>query len=138
MFTNARWATILITAVLTIHHVVAYLHGEVHSDIPVILSSWQNLFIYVVTMILPIVAVGLVWTRYALNGFLLLALSMAGSLLFGIYHHYILVSPDNIAHLPAAPIELHSQFIWTAHALAILQAVGGILAIYLLRTGRAA
>ena len=129
---------IFITIFLFIHHIVAILHGGVHTEIPVILSSAQNIFVTVVIMLLPIIAVSLIWlgltsTKYANIGFLLLAISMGGSLIFDVYHHYILVSPDNISHLPDAPTNVHLQFIWTAHALALVQSFGTVLALYLWR-----
>jgi hypothetical protein len=48
-------------------------------------------------------------------------LSMLGALLFGAYHHYVLVSPDNIGHLPSGSPESHSQFIASAAAIALLE-----------------
>lgn len=124
-----NWA-IIVTIFLLIHHAIAIMHGNVHTEIPVILSSFQNLFVTIVMVLLPVLAVILAWTRYAKIGFLLLAICMAGSLIFDVYHHYILVSPDNIAHLPDAPDHLHNRFIWTAHGLAIMQLIGTVLAFY--------
>ncbi len=109
------------------------MHGDVHASIPVVLSSWQNLFVYLVILLLPIVAVVLMWTRFANIGLPLLLASMTGGLLFDIYHHYIFVSPDNIAHLPPASDDLHSQFVWTAHALTLIQVIGVGLAAYFWR-----
>lgn len=129
-----RNQAIVVTIFLIIHHAVAVMHGGVHTEIPVILSSFQNFFVTVVMLLLPLVAVILAWTRYAKMGLLLLAVCMAGSLFFDVYHHYILVSPDNIAHLPDAPDHVHSRFVWTAHALTMLQLIGTGLALYFWRT----
>jgi len=109
-----RAHAVFVTVFLIFHHVVAILHGGVHTEIPVILTSFQNLFVTIVMMLLPIMAVTLTWTRYSKIGLLLLAICMFSSLLFDIYYHYILVSPDNIAHLPIAPanvIYLDSTYI---------------------------
>lgn len=129
-----RNQAIIATIFLLIHHAIAVMHGDVHNSIPVILSSAQNIFVYLVIMLLPIVAVVLMWTRFANIGLPLLLVTMVGALAFDIYHHYILVSPDNIAHLPAAPADLHSQFVWTAHALTLIQVIGVGLAAYFLRS----
>lgn len=129
-----RNQAIVITIFLLIHHMIAVMHGDAHTNIPVILSSWQNIFVYSVIVLVPIIAVALVWTRYATIGLSLLLICMAGSLVFDVYHHYILVSPDNIAHLPPSSPDFHSRFIWTAHALTLLQIVGVVLAAYFLRS----
>ena len=55
---------------------------------------------------------------------------MLGALLFGIVHHYLLMSPDHISQLPAAEPHVHATFIWTAAAIAMLEGVAGMLAAY--------
>jgi hypothetical protein len=47
---------------------------------------------------------------------------MFGSLLFGVYHHYILVSPDHVAHLPAG--DSQGLFRLTAAAMAVVELAG--------------
>jgi hypothetical protein len=44
---------------------------------------------------------------------------MLGALLFGAYHHYVLVSPDNIHHLPEGSGHDHSAFALSAAAMAL-------------------
>ena len=46
---------------------------------------------------------------------------MLGALLFGAYHHYILISPDNIGHLPHGSADAQSTFIASAATLALLE-----------------
>lgn len=128
-----RNQAIVLTILLIIHHIIAIIHGDAHTGIPVILSSAQNIFVYLVIMLVPIIAVVLVWTRFATIGLWLLLLSMVGSFAFDVFHHYILVSPDNIAHLPQSPAALQSQFIWSAHGLTVMQVLGAGLALYYLR-----
>lgn len=48
-------------------------------------------------------------------------LSMLGAMLFGAYHHFILVSPDNIGHLPHGSPDAQATFILSAAALALLE-----------------
>ena len=57
---------------------------------------------------------------------------MAGALICGVIHHYMLVSPDHIAHLPAATLTVHDTFIWTAGAMAMLEGVCAMVAAYFL------
>jgi hypothetical protein len=55
-----------------------------------------------------------------------------GALLFGAYHHYILVSPDNIGYLPHAPADAHSTFIDSAAALALLELASALYGAFCL------
>ena len=132
-----KYQAIIVTLFVVIHHAIAAIHGGAHTDLQILLSPAQNGFVYIGIIALPLIAVILVWTRFATTGLVVLLISMAGALVFDIYHHYILVSPDNIAHLPHGPAHHHHQFIWTAHALAVLQAIGVVLAAYLLQRARA-
>jgi hypothetical protein len=54
---------------------------------------------------------------------------MLGALLFGVYHHYVLVSPDNIGYLPAGSAEARSQFIASATVIALLELVSAIYGV---------
>ena len=107
-------AKILITGLVVIHLVASLWHGSAHTHLAIDLPPEKTLFVFIVILIAPIVAAALVWTRYASAGLWVFFLSMLGSFLFGWYHHYVLVSPDNIGHLPAGSPESHSQFITSA------------------------
>jgi hypothetical protein len=54
-------------------------------------------------LVCPLVAIGLMWTAEKRLGFTLLTLSMFGSLLFGLYHHFLVASPDQVRSQPASP-----------------------------------
>ena len=112
---------ILITGLVTIHLAVTLWHGSAHTQLAIALSPEKNAFVYVVILIAPIVAGGLVWTRYISIGLCVFFLSMFGAFLFGAYHHYVLVSPDNIGHLPSGSPEAHSQFIASAAVIAVFE-----------------
>ncbi len=127
-----RREAFIMTIFLIVHHTIATLHGDAHNNLAILLSDLQNLFVGIVLILLPIVAVILLWTRFAGTGLWVMLLSMASSLAFDVYHHYILISPDHIAHLPDGPVEHHTHFIWTANAIAGLQLIGVVLAIYFL------
>lgn len=87
---------------------------------------------YVVILIAPMVAAGLVWTRYVSIGLWVFFLSMLGALLFGAYHHYVLASPDNIGHLPAGSPESHSQFISSAAVIALIELAAALYGAFCL------
>jgi hypothetical protein len=112
---------IVITAAVTVHLVASLWHGSTHTRLGIELSTQQTLFIYLVIIIAPVIAGILVWTRYASIGFWVFFLAMLGSFLFGVYHHYVLVSPDNISHLPQGTPQSHSHFVASAGAIALIE-----------------
>jgi hypothetical protein len=73
-----------------------------------------------------VVALVLSFTRYVRAGLWLLLASMLGSLIFGACYHYIIISPDHVAHLPAG--EARSLFRVTAVLLLITETFGVIVA----------
>jgi hypothetical protein len=62
---------------------------------------------------------------------------MLGALLFGVYHHYVLVSPDNIGHLPSGDPGSHAQFIASAVAIALLELASALYGAFCLGAHRA-
>jgi hypothetical protein len=130
--------TKIVSTVLVIVHLAASLwHGGAHTHLGIELSTMQTLFIYVVIIVAPIMAAILVWTRYVSMGLWAFFLSMLGSFLFGAYHHYVLVSPDNIHHLPAGTPESHSEFITSAGGIALIELVSTLYGAFSLGRYRA-
>ena len=112
------------TIVVLAHAVVVWLHGSAHEKLGVDTFAWLgNSFIYVVIIAAPIMAMILLWTRLQRIGIWLLLGSMLGSLLFGGYNHFIAITPDHVAHLPAG--EAQTLFIATAVLLGIVEIWGG-------------
>ena len=112
---------ISVSALVAIHLIATLWHGNAHTDLSIGLPPLKNLYVYTVILAAPIVGAILTWTRFARWGSAVFALAMLGALLFGVYHHYILISPDNIAHLPGGPAEAHSQFIRSAELIAFVE-----------------
>ena len=116
----ARW---LATLAVVSHGVVVWLHGAAHKELGVGLpTTWERVFVNVVILGAPIVALVLIWTPLVRCGYLMLALSMFGSLVFGVYHHYMAVSPDHVSHLPAG--DAVGMFKATAALLVVTEAFG--------------
>lgn len=124
---------IVITGLVVVHLVASVWHGDAHARLAIELPPEKNLFVYAVILIAPLVAVALVWTRYATIALGVFALSMFAALLFGAYHHYLLVSPDNVSHLPAGSPEFHSQFIASAAVIALLELASALYGAFCLR-----
>ena len=87
------------TAIVVLHAIAHGLHGLAHTEIPVPLSLPQSLFVGGVIFLIPIIAAGLLWTSFDLIGGWLLLGSMTGAVLFGIYNHFITISPDHISQV---------------------------------------
>ncbi len=122
------------TLILAAHAVVAVVHDLAHRDLGIELTEAQTTYINLVIVAAPVVAVILVWTRLKWAGAILFAVAMAGSLLFGVYYHYVLVSPDHVSHLPDG--DLQSAFRITASLLALLEALGVAVGIWGVILGR--
>jgi len=128
---------IVITGLVVVHLVATLWHGDAHRQLAIGLPPEKTIFVYVVILIAPIVSAALVWTRFSSIGLWVFVLSMLGALLFGAYHHYVMVSPDNIGHLPIGSPETHSQFISSAAVIALLELAAGLYGAFLLGSHRA-
>jgi hypothetical protein len=123
---------LLITGLVAVHLAASLWHGNAHTRLAIYLPAEKTLFIIIVILIAPIVAAALVWTRYISIGLWVFFLSMLGGFLFGAYHHFLLVSPDNIHHLPAGSPEMHSQFIISAGVIALMELASALYGAYCL------
>jgi hypothetical protein len=128
---TARSVAILAVAV---HFAVATLHGRAHQILNIQLTKGEVLFIFLVITGAPIVAAVLVALRKFRSAGVILALSMFGSLLFGLWHHYIVISPDHISQVWYLPNRLWSLiFQITSAALALIELFGTAVGLLLLR-----
>jgi hypothetical protein len=128
MKNRRAWVTIAVFA----HLIVVLVHGQAHTRLGVGLSTWQQLYVLGVILLAPLVAFALSFTRYAGDGLWLLLVSMLGSLIFGACYHYVIISPDHVAHLPAG--DARGLFRTTAVLLLITETFGVIVAATALRT----
>ena len=81
------------TAIVVAHLLVTIPHGLSHLELRVGLDPRASIFVIVVVLVCPLLAMALVWTTKKRIGLILLSLSMFGSLLFGFYHHFLVASP---------------------------------------------
>lgn len=116
------------------HLVISIVHGRAHEQLAVGLSSWQNSYVMIVIVLAPLVAMVLIWTRYVRSGLVLLVISMAGSLIFGVAYHYIVISPDHVSHLP--PGAAQGLFRTTALLLLLTELAGVGIGLWGLRESR--
>ena len=116
------------TVTVAVHAVVGVVHELAHRDLGIELTTAQTVFVNLVITATPVVAVLLLWSRFKRTGAILFTSAMAASLFFGLYYHYVLVSPDHVSHLPDG--DLQSAFRITALLLALLQAMGTAIGIW--------
>ncbi|QLE44981.1 hypothetical protein FD723_30680 [Nostoc sp. C052] len=108
------------------------LHGLAHIEIPVALFLLQSSFVGIVIFLTPIIAAVLLWTQFYHLGSWLLVSSIAGSLLFGIYNHFIVISPDHVSQVAFAGWGILFQI--TAIVILIVDGFGCWIGIWALKT----
>ena len=121
-----------LAAVVFVHLVVSAVHGTAHDRAHVPLSLWANVFVYVVILAGPLAGLALTWWNARVGGWVI-ALTMAGSLVFGVVNHFLLSSPDHIAHVDP---QWRPLFTVTAVLLALTEALGIVLAATFLSSER--
>ncbi|MFN6486994.1 MULTISPECIES: hypothetical protein [unclassified Nostoc] len=120
------------TAIAVLHAIANGMHGLAHVEIPVGLSLLQSSFVVIVIFLTPIIAAFLLWTQFYRLGSWLLLFSIAGSLLFGIYNHLIVISPDHLSQVSWQGWGLLFQI--TAILILIVDGLGCWIGIRALKT----
>jgi hypothetical protein len=118
------------TVVVLMHAALTVPHGMAHAAEQATLPAAANAFVAIVIVMVPLVALGLLWCRRRRLGGLLLLTSMLAALLFGIAFHYILPGSDHVGYGPAGPWQLLFQL--TAGLLALSEAIGVIVGALIL------
>jgi presenilin-like A22 family membrane protease len=114
----------LAVLVVILHAIVTAPHSIAHTNLHIAMDTWQNIYIFVVILIAPIVAAVFIWIRRR-SGFALLTISMIGSFVFGVYYHFVATGSDNAFTLPASSWTLTFQL--TAWLLAITELGGAVI-----------
>lgn len=127
---SAKYATAIVAA----HLLVNIGHGLAHRELRVGLAPSASLFVTVVVLIFPLVATALLWTAKKRPGLILLSLSMFGSMLFGLYHHFLAAGPDHVHLQPPSP--WGTTFVLTGYLLLITEAIGTYVGIHFLKIAK--
>jgi F0F1-type ATP synthase membrane subunit a len=115
----------LIAVVLT-HLAITSIHGRAHEGAHVPLSFAGTLFVYIVILAGPLVGLALSrWRPRA--GAWIVALTMAGALVFGLVNHFILAGSDHVSHVAA---DWRTLFGVTAALLVVSEAVGVVIGLW--------
>jgi hypothetical protein len=117
--TAQRW----LASVVIAHLLVTIVHGAAHAGAGIPTALAASLYIWIVIVIGPLAGLWLSRSRPAAGGWVVAA-TMAGSLVFGIVNHFVIVSPDHISHVAA---EWRTLFGVTA-ALLVVTELAGVVA----------
>lgn len=120
------WLRGWLVAAVIAHLITTIWHGIAHLQIPVDLTFAQAGFIGIVIILLPLVGISLLWSSRQQQSALLLAITMFGSLIFGIVNHFILDSPDYVPSVPHH--EWQPSFVLSAALIIVPDAAGIVLA----------
>src|SRR5215813_8348791 len=106
---------------IVLAHLIALLgHAVAHWRLHVVTNWWQSLYTAVVIFGLPLLAMLLLWTRAQRAGLVLLGLTLAAAMIFGVCYHFVLSSEESIfLHRNA----WGTLFTTTAALLAIVEGV---------------
>jgi hypothetical protein len=118
--------------IVAMHFVVVVLHSVAHQLLSVNASPAQLIFIFPVIILAPVIA-GVMLPKFEKFGTMLLTVSMIGSLVFGVYYHFVAETIDHVAHV--AQLEPHrwsQMFVTTSYLLAISELLGAIVGLLLL------
>jgi len=116
-------------ALVLVHLAVATIHGLAHAADSVLPGPRDLAFILVVIYACPLVAAILLW-RQRQAGALVLALSMAGALCYGLAGHFLLSGADNVAQQAAGAWPIIFQV--TAVLLVPLETLGCVFGVRLI------
>lgn len=123
-----------VTAIVVAHLLINVVHGLAHRELRVGLAPLDKVFVIVVILIAPLVAMGLVWAARRWLGLILLFFSMLGSLLFGLYHHFLVAGPDHIRSQSAS--FWGATFVLTSYGLLFTEAAGAYVGVHFLWIAR--
>lgn len=122
-----RFALLLIL----VHLLVVAVHGRAHRHLIIPLTRTQEIFILAAVLLGPLVAALLLISRAPRAGAWLLLLSMAASLAFGAYYHFLAIGSDNVASVSS--IGWGRIFQASSVLLVLIEALGMGTGIALLR-----
>ena len=116
-----------------VHLVVSIVHGTAHSGAHVPLSRAANLFVFGVIVAGPLIGLAVALALAdARIGSWVIAITMAGALVFGCANHFVLAGPDHVSQVAEG---WRPMFTMTAALLAAIEGLATALAIHIARGG---
>ena len=116
--------------IVVVHFAINLAHGLAHNRLAIGLNTFQRLFVAFVIVVAPLYAAYLIWKGNMRAGGAMLALSMAGALVFGFYYHFILPGPDHVTHINMPfSLDIRDIFDVSAVLLGLFECLGGLAGI---------
>ena len=116
-----------LAAVVLTHLGISLIHGRAHAGAQVPLPLAGTLFVYLVILAGPLIGLtASAWTPRA--GAVIVALSMAGALIFGLINHFIITGADQ-AHVAHVAAPWRTLFGITAALLVVSEAIGVLVGV---------
>jgi peptidoglycan/LPS O-acetylase OafA/YrhL len=125
---SRRWLAV----VVLMHLAVSAIHGAAHTGAHVELSQSGTLFVFVVILIGPLVGLVLTWPARRIGSWII-ATTMAGSFVFGLVNHFLIVGDDHVSHVDP---QWRTLFAASAMILAGIELLGSGLAFAYARERR--
>ena len=125
---SRRW----LVAVVLIHLAVSIVHGAAHTGAHVELSQVGTLFVFIVILIGPLFGLVLTWPARRIGSWII-AITMAGSFVFGLVNHFLIAGDDHVSHVDP---RWRTLFAASAMILAAIELIGSGLAIAYARERR--
>jgi hypothetical protein len=119
------WLIVLVAA----HLIISIVHGTAHDGANIPLSRAAKFFVFTVIVAGPLTGLALMWWAERAGG-LVIAIAMAGSLVFGLLNHFVFASPDHVAHVAG---HWRPLFATTAVLLTLTEALSVGLAVRVAR-----
>ena len=127
-YRDTRWAMSTSLGLVGFHSLTVVLHSVAHEVLSVKATPAQLAFIIPVIIFAPVIA-GLMLLKFRKAGAALLLASMAGSLVFGLYYHFVAHTIDHVARVARLePAFWSATFRATAYLLAASEALGAAAA----------
>ncbi|MGA8143918.1 MAG: hypothetical protein WB987_08535 [Candidatus Acidiferrales bacterium] len=122
----------LAVGIVLVHLALNIAHGTAHERLAIGLDVFQKAFVVAVILVAPLFAAYLIWKGRLRPGGALLAIAMAGALVFGVYYHFIQPGPDHVTHinLPMS-FDMRDIFDSTAVLLALFECFGVLAGVRL-------
>lgn len=112
-------------ALVGLHYLVNLAHGAVHGAIPVPLTTAQRAFVVLVVTVGPVLGIWLLRRGRHSIGWAMLPVILVAAVCFSVVFHYVLATPDHLAHVPDGSGKL--PFEATAGAVAVVDGGGAVL-----------
>ena len=123
-----------LAAIVLAHLAISVVHGAAHTGARVELGAAGTAFVYIVILAGPLVGLAIVMAGSSADlsgarprlGAAIVAMSMAGALVFGLVNHFFIQGADHVAHVAR---EWRTLFASTAALLAVLEAAGTVIGV---------